>query len=104
MSPSVASRSRRSTPDEGTAQGFGNAMIIASLLVLLAQTPAPTSVGFPFFEPVQPPRAVEVVAHRVGAGLAPEGTARALEASIADTVEWAEGTVRPTRDGHDVPH
>ena len=75
---------------------------LASLLVLLAQTPAPSAGGFPFFEPVRPSRAVEVVAHRVGSGLAPEDTARALEASIADAVEWAEVTVRRTRDGHHV--
>src|SRR5262249_40243977 len=34
--------------------------------------------------------------------LAPENTARALEVSIADTVEWAEVDVRRTRDGHHV--
>ena len=102
-SPSGASRSRKSAPDEGTARRFRNAMItLASLLVLLAQAPAPSAGGFPFFEPVQPSRALEVVAHRVGSGLAPEDTARALEASIADTVEWAEVTVRRTRDGHHV--
>ncbi len=35
-------------------------------------------------------------------GLAPENTARALEASIADTVEWVEVDVRLTSDGHHV--
>ena len=75
---------------------------LASVLVLLAQAPGPTAGGFPFFRPVQPPRAVEVVSHRVGSGLAPEDTARALEATIADAVEWAEVTVRRTRDGHHV--
>jgi glycerophosphoryl diester phosphodiesterase len=75
---------------------------LASLLVLLTQTPASSAGGFPFFEPVQPSRSVEIVAHRVGAGLAPEETARAVEASIADAVEWAEVTVRRTRDGHHV--
>ena len=77
-------------------------MIIASLLAFLLQSPAPSSGAFPFFEPVRPSRAVEVVAHRVGSGLAPEDTARALEASIADAVEWADVTVRRTRDGHHV--
>jgi glycerophosphoryl diester phosphodiesterase len=42
------------------------------------------------------------MAHRGAAGLAPENTAPALEASIADTVEWAEVDVRLTRDGHHV--
>ena len=90
-------------PDEGTANWIGNAMItLASILVVLAQTPAPSAGGFPFFEPVQPSRTVEIVAHRVGSGLAPEETARAVEASIADAVEWAEVTVRRMRDGHHV--
>jgi glycerophosphoryl diester phosphodiesterase len=42
------------------------------------------------------------MAHRGAAGFAPENTAGALEASIADTVEWAEVDVRLTRDGHHV--
>ncbi len=75
---------------------------LASLFVLVAQTPAPSAGGFPFFEPVQPTRAIKVVAHRVGSGLAPEEAARAIEVSIADAVEWAEVTVRRTRDGHHV--
>jgi glycerophosphoryl diester phosphodiesterase len=77
-------------------------IILASLLVLLSKAPAPSASGFPFFEPVQPPRAVRVVAHRVGPGLAPEESARAIEQSIADAVEWVEVTVRRTRDGHHV--
>ena len=75
---------------------------LASLLIFVAQTPPPSVGAFPFFEPVQPTRAVKVVAHRVGSGLAPEETARAVEALIADAVEWAEVTVRRTRDGHHV--
>ncbi|HEY2154468.1 MAG TPA: glycerophosphodiester phosphodiesterase family protein, partial [Isosphaeraceae bacterium] len=75
---------------------------LASLLLLVAQAPAPPAGGFPFFEPVQPARSLQVMAHRGAAGLAPENTARALEASIADTMEWAEVDVRLTRDGHHV--
>jgi glycerophosphoryl diester phosphodiesterase len=75
---------------------------VASLLFLVAQAQVPPAGGFSFFEPVQPPRSLQVVAHRGAAGLAPENTARALEASIADTVEWAEVDVRLTRDGHHV--
>jgi glycerophosphoryl diester phosphodiesterase len=75
---------------------------LASLLLLVAQAQAPPPGGFPFFEPVRPPRTLQVMAHRGAAGLAPENTARALEASIADTVEWAEVDVRLTRDGHHV--
>ena len=58
--------------------------------------------GFPFFEPVQPPRPIQVMAHRGGMGQAPENTARALEFSIADGVEWVEVDVRITRDGHHI--
>jgi glycerophosphoryl diester phosphodiesterase len=75
---------------------------LASLLLLAAQAQLPPAGGFPFFEPVQPPRSLQVMAHRGAAGLAPENTAAALEASIADTVEWAEVDVRLTRDGHHV--
>ena len=62
----------------------------------------PAAGAFPFFEPMQPPRSLQVMAHRGAAGLAPENTAGALEASIADTVEWVEVDVRLTRDGHHV--
>ena len=75
---------------------------LASLLLLVAQAQASPPGAFPFFEPVQPSRSLQVMAHRGAAGLAPENTARALEASIADTVEWAEVDVRLTRDGHHV--
>jgi glycerophosphoryl diester phosphodiesterase len=75
---------------------------LASLLLLAAQSSAATADEFPFFEPVQPPRLLQVMAHRGASGMAPENTARALEASIADAVEWAEVDVRLTRDGHHV--
>ena len=58
--------------------------------------------AFPFFEPVQPPRAIQVMAHRGAMNQAPENTARALEFSIADGVEWVEVDVRLTKDGHHV--
>src|SRR5262249_54977975 len=85
------------------ARRFRNAMIsLASLLLLVVQAQVPPAGGFPFFEPVQPSRSLQVMAHRGAARLAPENTARALEASIADTVEWAEVDVRRPRDGHHV--
>jgi glycerophosphoryl diester phosphodiesterase len=68
--------------------------------VLGAIEPGPR--GFPFFEPIRPPRAVQVMAHRGAMGRAPENTAPALERSIADGVEWIEVDVRLTRDGHHV--
>lgn len=58
--------------------------------------------GFPFFEPITPPREVQVMAHRGAMRQAPENTARALELSIGDTVEWVEVDVRRTKDGHHV--
>jgi glycerophosphoryl diester phosphodiesterase len=75
---------------------------LACLLFLAATGQVLPAGGFQFFEPVQPPRSLQVMAHRGGMGLAPENTARALEASIADTVEWVEVDVRLTRDGHHV--
>src|SRR5262249_1795757 len=44
---------------------------------------------FPFFEPVSPPRAAQVMAHRGMAMLAPENTRMAVEACARDYVEWA---------------
>ena len=42
------------------------------------------------------------MAHRGAMRQAPENTARALELSIEDTVEWVEVDVRLTKDGHHV--
>jgi glycerophosphoryl diester phosphodiesterase len=75
---------------------------LTCLLLLAAAGQAPPAGGFPFFEPTQPPRSLQVMAHRGAMGLAPENTARAVEASIADTVEWVEVDVRMTGDGHHV--
>jgi glycerophosphoryl diester phosphodiesterase len=58
--------------------------------------------GFAFFEPVRPPRPIQVMAHRGAMRRAPENSARALELSIADTVEWVEVDVRLTNDGHHI--
>ena len=62
------------------------------------------SIGrdFPFFEPIQPPRATQVMAHRGESGQAPENSRPALERCIEDGVEWAEVDVRLTKDGHHV--
>jgi glycerophosphoryl diester phosphodiesterase len=71
-------------------------------LVLGAAGAEVESPSFPFFEPVQPRRAIQVMAHRGAMNQAPENTARALEFSIADAVEWVEVDVRLTKDGHHV--
>ena len=52
------------------------------------------AAGFSFFEPVQPPRAVQVMVHRGEALQAPENTKPALERCIEDQLEWAEVDVR----------
>lgn len=73
------------------------------LLGLVALTPAEVSAGeFAFFSPVQPPRRVQVMAHRGMAEVAPENTAAALERAVTDTVEWVEVDVRLTKDGRHV--
>jgi glycerophosphoryl diester phosphodiesterase len=75
---------------------------LSVLLFVVAQAQVPPTGEFPFFEPVQPARSLQVMAHRGTTRMAPENTARALEAAIADTVEWAEVDVRLTRDGHHI--
>jgi glycerophosphoryl diester phosphodiesterase len=75
---------------------------LACLLLLAVTGQTSPAAGFPFFEPVQPHRSLQVMAHRGATGLAPENTAHALEASIADTVEWVEVDVRLTGDGRHV--
>jgi glycerophosphoryl diester phosphodiesterase len=60
------------------------------------------SERFPFFEPVDPPRTVQVMMHRGMATLAPENTLPAIAACAADFVEWAEIDVQLTRDGKHV--
>jgi glycerophosphoryl diester phosphodiesterase len=57
---------------------------------------------FPFFEPLQPPRATQVMAHRGESGQAPENTGPALVRCVEDGLEWAEVDVRLTKDGHHV--
>jgi glycerophosphoryl diester phosphodiesterase len=77
------------------------AVLIAPLVTARAGS-EPQAQEFPFFEPVRPPRPLQVMAHRGASGQAPENTAAALELSIADTVEWVEVDVRLTKDGRHV--
>lgn len=55
--------------------------------------------GFQFFQPLDPPRSLQVMAHRGAAGQAPENTRPALERCIEDGIEWVEVDVRLTKDG-----
>ena len=57
---------------------------------------------YEFFEPVQPPRAVQVVAHRGLKAAAPENTLPAFQAAVDAGFEWVELDVRLTSDGKHV--
>jgi glycerophosphoryl diester phosphodiesterase len=74
-------------------------MVPRFYLALLVGATASAAPGFPFFEPVQPPRPFQVMAHRGEAGQAPENTRPALKRCVEDGLEWAEVDVRLTRDG-----
>jgi glycerophosphoryl diester phosphodiesterase len=71
-------------------------------LVLFAASPAEAQPNFQFFEPVRPPRAVQVIAHRGIHTLAPENSLPAILACSSDYIEWAQIDVRLTRDGRHV--
>jgi glycerophosphoryl diester phosphodiesterase len=75
----------------------------ALLLLLFAGMgligPAETARNRPFFEPINPPRRVQAMAHRGASRQAPENSAPAIEFCIADSIEWVEVDVRRTRDG-----
>jgi glycerophosphoryl diester phosphodiesterase len=60
------------------------------------------AANFPFFEPVQPPRSTQVMAHRGESGQAPGNTRPALDRCVEDGLEWAEVDVRLTKDGQHV--
>lgn len=76
--------------------------LVAMLFVFAAAAPLPAQSQFRFFEPVQPPRAVQVIAHRGLWTLAPENSRYAVRACADDFIEWAEIDVRLTRDGRHV--
>jgi len=54
--------------------------------------------GFVFFEPVQPARKVQIMAHRGLAMLAPENSLQAITGCTGDFIEWAEVDLRLTSD------
>ncbi len=57
---------------------------------------------FSFFEPVTPPRAIQVMVHRGMMCAAPENSAAAIEMCAHDYCEWVEIDVRLTKDGKHV--
>ena len=76
-------------------------LAVVCLAVVCLATPA-VAAAVEFFEPVRPPRPVQVMVHR-GLGLAaPENTRRAIELCIEDGYEWVEIDVRLTKDGRHV--
>jgi glycerophosphoryl diester phosphodiesterase len=73
-----------------------------SLFAALLLTPTEAAEPFPFFEPVKPPRPVQVMVHRGLSVAAHENTRRAIEMCIEDYYEWVEIDVRLTKDGKHV--
>jgi glycerophosphoryl diester phosphodiesterase len=73
-------------------------------LILLLGLTASGAGGqaFQFFEPSQPPRPIQLLAHRGAAGQVPENTRPALQRAIEDGFEWAEIDLQLTRDGKHV--
>lgn len=57
---------------------------------------------FEFFQPVDPPRRCQAMAHRGQAHQAPENTAPAIAHAIEDLLEWVEVDVRRSKDGQHV--
>ncbi len=73
---------------------FSLAALFASLL-----TTASRARDFQFFQPLDPPRPVQIIAHRGEAGQAPENSRPALLRCVEDGIEWAEIDLRQTKDG-----
>ena len=88
---------------DGTIALKGMKKLLLAFWLGLATTPLTWSAGsFSFFEPLQPPRVVQVMAHRGASGQAPENTRPAILRCIEDGFEWAEVDVRLSKDGQHV--
>src|SRR5262245_3800957 len=94
----------KSIPRElcGVSSRAALALFITAAVVSALRAPAAAQSHFKFFEPVTPPRAVQVMAHRGLQVLAPENSSAAVLACAADFIEWAEVDVRLTKDGRHV--
>jgi len=77
-------------------------LFITAAVVVALRSPAAAQSHFKFVEPVSPPRAVQVMAHRGLQVLAPENSSAAVLACAADFIEWAEVDVGLTKDGRHV--
>jgi len=71
-------------------------------LILIASQNAFSQPSFHFYQPITPPRNIQVMVHRGMAIAAPENSASAIEMCIQDFCEWAEIDVRLTKDGRHV--
>ena len=77
-------------------------VIIVLVSVFTGTTIASAQPHFKFYEPVVPPRALQVMAHRGMQMLAPENSIRAVVACSDDNIEWAEIDIRLSKDGKHV--
>ncbi len=78
--------------------------LIATLLIVCCTNLAAGAGarGFEFFEPLNPPRTFQVMAHRGLASAAPENSRAAIQMCIDDGLEWAEVDVRLSADGQHI--
>ena len=75
---------------------------IAVLSTLFVSSEALAQPHFSFFEPVHPPRNIQVMVHRGMMIASPENSETAIEKCAEDFCEWAEIDVRLTKDGRHV--
>ena len=71
------------------------------ILVLLVSLPgiAENILFYDFYQPLKPPRTLQVIAHRGLSSVAPENTIPAIQAAINAGFEWVEVDVRRSKDG-----
>lgn len=81
-----------------TSRTPGTTAAFFLMICAVAPTRASGQSHFRFFEPVTPPRAQQVMAHRGLQTVAPENSVEAVLACAADYIEWAEVDVRLTKD------
>ncbi len=78
-------------------------LLLRILLLLVLSTPSAATLyaqtNFPFFQPLQPARKLQVIVPRGMAMAAPENSSRAIEMCIEDYCEWVEIDVRKSQDG-----
>jgi len=77
-------------------------LMIAILLGLIPLTALADEPKFEFFQPLVPPRAFQVMAHRGLARVAPAASRLAVSLAIEDGLEWVALPVRRTQDGQHV--